>query len=366
MRIGIDCREIKYPITGTARFLLTFFEGLSMVEENKELELILIGNQLTNFKLLPSFYNKYEKVVTRESITFYFDQVLFDKVAKEKKIDLLFSPYYKISLISTIPAIITIHDIIYILFARNFIQKSIYKFLTKLYAERATKILCVSEHTRNDVVKHLHVEKDKIYVIYEGISRNFYKREDTEVEKIMRKYKIQRRYILYVGNFNPHKNVSRLILAYNILPERIKEEYQLVIAGGDIRRVMGLIKQLNIEKQISILNHIPEEDLPLLYSGAELFVFPSLYEGFGLPPLEAMSCECPVVSSNASCMPEVLGDACVYFNPYDVEEIAGKIELVLENSSLREELKNKGVERVKLYKPEYFAKNVLQLFYSVI
>jgi len=365
MRVGIDCREIKYPITGITRFLLTFFEGLSEIKDKGEVELVLIGNQFTNFDLLPPSCDKYEKVAMREFFTFYFDQVSFDKIIKKKKIDLLFSPYYKTSLISAIPVIITIHDIIYILFAKNLVQKKIYKFLTKLYAERASRILCVSSYTKSDVIKHLGVEKDKICVIYEGVSRNFYKRKNVEVEEMRRKYKIQKRYILYVGNFNPHKNLSQLILAYSILPEYIKERYQLIIVGGKTGEARELKERLNTE-EIFVLNHVPEEDLPLLYSGAELFVFPSLYEGFGLPPLEAMSCGCPVVSSNSSCMPEVLGDACVYFNPYNVNEIAEKIKLVLENPTLSEELRGRAVERVKLYKPEYFARNVLELFFRVI
>ena len=187
------------------------------------------------------------------------------------------------------------------------------------------------------------------------------------MELVKKKYGIDNKYILYVGNLKPHKNVKRLVDAYNLLPETIKQEYNLVLAGGQSKRLTKGNNQLGLRDLQSTIfvGHILDEDLPTLYSSAELFAFPSLYEGFGLPPLEAMACGCPVVSSNTSSMPEVLGDAALFFNPYHVEEMSLALGQMLKDENLRKMYRQKGLDRAKFFSIEKMTTRMLDVFEMV-
>jgi len=352
MRIGIDGREIRHYLTGLGRVVLDL---LRYSENYSEFEFFLFGNQYTDFSKIPRNVKTY---MIEENITFLWDQIVLNNLIKEHKIDLFFSPYYKVPLMCKIPMIMSVHDITYLIvepYKKRLKNKFFIKNFIKIASKKVKNIVTCSNYTKNDLINLLKIKEEKIVVVYDSISERFSPRSEKEICEFKKKYNINKKYILYVGNSNPHKNLSRLITAYNNLPEKIKEEYFLVLAGVGKK---FLIK----DDKILAIPFVSEDDLPALYSGATIFVFPSLYEGFGLPPAEAMACGCPVVSSNVSSMPEVLGDACLYFNPYNVNEIGSTIQMLIENKYLQYELRQKGLNRVKIFTPENMIKNLLNIF----
>ncbi len=352
MKIGIDCREITGKFTGISRFLIEF---LREAKKYDRFEFILFGNHYTDFT--DKTLSDYKKIVINEKITIWYDQIKLKNAIKKNKLDLFFSPYYKIPIFTNTPTINALFDVIYLLvepykyklknrfYIRNFI-----KFTSK----KVKKILTCSYATKNDLIKELCLPPEKIEIVYLSIGKDFYPRSGYEVETVKKTYGIYKKYILYVGNSRPHKNLTNLIKAYKLLPSDLQNEYLLVLAG------MGRFEVKDIE--CKIINFVPDQDLPCLYSGAELFVFPSLYEGFGLPPVEAMACGCPVVSSGTSSMPEVLGDACLYFDPYSVKEMSDTIQKVLLDKELKNTLRQKGIQQAKNYTTEKMVANILSIF----
>jgi len=360
IKIGIDVRELeKGKLTGIGRFLIEFLRYVSSRQliADYQMEFVLFGNQNTDFS--NNVLKDYEKIVVKEGITLFWDQIKLKNALKKNDIALFFSPYYKVPLFSKIPSIISLFDLIYFTTEpyKNQLKNKFYiKNFIKLAGKKAKKILTISHSAKNDLIQLLNLPKDKIEVVYLSISENFYRRDLQETESVKKKYNIDKKYILYVGNSNPHKNLSRLVEAFNLLPDDVKNKYSLVIAG-----VGGFVSN-HLPSTVYRLPFVSDEDLPALYSGADLFVFPSLYEGFGLPPLEAMACGCPVVSSNTSSMPEILGDTCLYFNPYNIEEIGLKIIELIDNNTLKKEYINKGMERVKMFSAAKMTEKLIEIF----
>jgi len=369
MKIGIDCRELRSYVTGIGRILIELLREAK--KHSKDFNFILFGNQHTDFLSFKDVFKDYKKVIIKEKSTLWWDQIQLKRAIKKSNIDVFFSPYYKIPLLTKTKTILSIFDVIYLLVEpyKNYFRNRLYaRNFIKFASKKAKRIITSSNYTKDDLLKVLNLPKEKIEVIYLGVSPKFriiYERD--KIESVKKKYRIDKRYILYVGNFRPHKNVERLVNAYNLLPEAIKSEHNLVLGGEESRKFIrdnNLIKSSNLQ-YIVFAGKILDEDLPALYSGADLFVFPSLYEGFGLPPLEAMACGCPVVSSNTSSMPEVLGDSALFFNPYDEEEMSLAIRQMLEDENLRNNFRQKGLARVKLFTPEKMTNEILNVLKRV-
>jgi len=353
MKVLFDCREIQKNTTGIARFLLSLFRGIKNF--NIEYEFLLLGNQYADFGRKE--LDGYEKIVVEEKNTFYFDQITILQIIKEQKIDLFFSPYYKFPVFTTVPVITSIFDVMYLVLDeyKNDIKNIYRKNFIKLTYGKVNKVITSSNFAKNKIMKVLNLPDEKISVVYLSVDEKFKPQSAEKIKEIKEKYGISKNYILYVGNAKPHKNLNRLLSAWQLVDEKIKKDYVLVLAG------VGQ-KFCYKDEDILIIPFVSEEELPILYSGATVFVFPSVYEGFGLPPLEAMACGCPVISSNTSSMPEALSDACLYFNPYDVKEMSSIIQKVLESKLLQDELRQKGIQRAKLFTTEKMATNLINIF----
>jgi glycosyltransferase involved in cell wall biosynthesis len=356
MKILIDCREIQKNTTGIARFLLSLFKGIKSFDVKHKF--LLLGNQYTDFERKE--LDGYEKIVVEEKNTFYFDQVTILQVIKEQKIDLFFSPYYKFPVFAKVPVITSIFDVMYLVLDeyKNDIKNIYRKNFIKLTYKKVNKVITSSNFTKNEIMKVLNLPNEKIDVVYLSVDEKFKPQPVEKIKEIKEKYGINKNYILYIGNAKPHKNLNRLLSAWRLINEKIKKDYILVLAG------VGQ-KFCYKDEDIFIIPFVSEEELAVLYSGATIFVFPSIYEGFGLPPLEAMACGCPVISSNTSSMPEVLGDACLYFNPYDMNQISKTILEILHSETLREKLQKKGFEKVKSYSLEKMVNSLIKIFESV-
>jgi glycosyltransferase involved in cell wall biosynthesis len=356
MKVLVDCREIQKNTTGIARFLLSLFKGIKSF--NVEYKFLLLGNQYTDFGRKE--LDGYEKIVVEEKNTFYFDQVVILQVIKEQKIDLFFSPYYKFSVFTKVPVITSIFDVMYLVLDeyKNDIKNIYRKNFIKLTYKKVNKVITSSNFAKNEIMKVLNLSDEKIDVVYLSVDEKFNPQPVEKIKEIKEKYGINKSYILYVGNAKPHKNLNRLLSAWWLIDEKIKKDYILVLVG------VGQ-KFCYKDENTLIIPFVSEEELAVLYTGATVFVFPSVYEGFGLPPLEAMACGCPVISSNTSSMPEVLGDACLYFNSYDVNQISKTILEILHSETLREKLQKKGFEKVKFYSLEKMVNSLIKIFESV-
>lgn len=276
-----------------------------------------------------------------------WEQLVQPFVLWQEKIDLLHSLAFVTPLISPCPAVVTIYDLSFILFPRSFrYGRRLYLALfTRLSARKARRIITISESTKRDVVRWWDVPPEKIDVVYCGVDRAFHPLPEKEVAFFRQKRGLPERFILFVGTIEPRKNVARLIEAYSLLGDR---HIKLVIGGARgwlYKEVFFRLEELGLTGDVLFPGYIPYEELPLWYNAAELFVYPSLYEGFGLPPLEAMACGTPVITSNVSSLPEVVGEAGLAVDPTDSKGLAEAIHQVLGDETLRQSMRERGLSR---------------------
>jgi glycosyltransferase involved in cell wall biosynthesis len=235
-------------------------------------------------------------------------------------------------------------------------------------AARADAIIVISEHTKQDVMKLLGVPEGKIHVVLCAAAARFRPLPSMELNRVLSKYNLEAgEYLLCVGNVEPRKNLVRLVESYDLLRRSVGRLHPMVIAGGQgwhNSLIYKKVEELGLQQAVKFLGYVPDDDLPPLLNGALLFVYPSLYEGFGLPPLEAMACGTPVVASNNSSLPEVVGDAALTVDPHDVEGIAKAMEQLL-NEELRNEMRTRGLARAKLFSWERTARETLKVYEEV-
>lgn len=301
--------------------------------------------------------------------------------------DVFFSPTHYAPRFCPVPSVISIMDLSFFKFPEMFKKKDLaqLKSWTAYSVKKAARILTISQASKNDIIKHYKVPEEKIVVTYPGYKKDTrilrykdinqdtgilgYKDIKMNIEKIKAKYKIKGDYILYVGTLQPRKNLKRLIKAFREVRGQRSEikgrGLTLVICGKKgwlYDEIFQKVKELNLEKNVVFTGYVPNEDLPALYKGAKCFVLASLYEGFGIPVLEAMSFGCPVVISNVSSLPEIGGRAAIYVDPYDVKDIArGIIEVLEFNDSNYQTLVKKGLAQAKKFSWEKCAKETLKV-----
>ena len=265
------------------------------------------------------------------------------------KIDVFFSPAHYIPRFSPAPLVVTIHDLSYFYYPDEFLKKDLYqlKNWTKYSAEKAKKIIAVSNTTKKDIVRFYQTPEEKIEVVYNGYEKTSnikHLASNSSIEKV-------EPYILYVGTIQPRKNIGTLIEAFAKF-KTAHPELKLVIAGKKgwlYEETFIKVKKMNLEKHVRFLGFVDDPTLISLYKHAFWFVLPSFYEGFGIPVLEAMSYGCPVISSFTASLPEIAGDAALYIDPEKKEDIVDKLNQLLENKTLRNELITKGKERSRKF-----------------
>jgi glycosyltransferase involved in cell wall biosynthesis len=290
-----------------------------------------------------------------------WQQTMLPFKSRRQNASLLCSTVPEGILFSPLKQIITMHDILPMKYPEMYPRMRYHFYYTvPLLLKKSRAVICPSENTKKDVITYYAIKDKPIYVISEGFNRQrFYPREKGVVQK---RYGLEN-YLLYIGDMRPYKNLERSLEAF----ARLNLTDRSFVIGGkkNPRFYPGIEKKVDrllLKNKVIFLGYVPEEDLPHLYSEAAAFVFPSLYEGFGLPPLEAMACGCPVVASNAASLSEVCGDAVRYVDPYDVESIARGIHEVLTDELMRQNLRAKGLERAELFSWERAAKEHLKIF----
>jgi glycosyltransferase involved in cell wall biosynthesis len=301
------------------------------------------------------------------------EQVELARQAARDKLDLLHSPSLTAPLRLTCPLVVTIHDMIWFFperfnhgkpwSAQRKLMEWYYRLVPRFAARHASVILTVSQAAKESIVDHLGIAGDKVWVTYEGPSQIYRPVNGAQQIGAMRqRYQLTSEFILAIGSADPRKNITTLVQAYALLPTALREQYKLVIVWTHqflAKELADQIEKLGLTSRVHFLKQVSNEDLVLLYNAASLFVFPSLYEGFGLPPLEAMACGTPVVAANNSSIPEVVGDAALLVDAQDTEGMAGMMAQVLTRETVRTSLAEKGLEQAASFSWEKCARQTM-------
>ena len=364
MRIGIDVSVLEINQTGSAVYAAGLINALKKIVDKEELVFFSTGHvkDMSATKTIRSrMETLYRDIIWTHLVLLYQTQ--------KWGIDVLHMPANICPLYSYCPIVVTILDITSLLKPQNFPiwYRNYARFFIPLSTKKASVILTISQHSKNDIVKRLNVSSEKIIVTYCGVSDDFKPLYADEIEEVKKKYNIDQ-FILTVGALEPRKNIIRLIEAYSILR---KHGFclPLIHVGphGWLCDDIGLyIDKLGLTDCIKFLGHVPIEDLVKIYNAALVFVYPSLYEGFGMPVLEAMACGCPVITSNISSLPEVAGDASILIDPLDIKQIADAIEKVSTDHVLRQQMTHEGIERARLFSWESCARKTLEGYEKAI
>jgi glycosyltransferase involved in cell wall biosynthesis len=269
-------------------------------------------------------------------------------------------------------SVFTVHDLIYLFYPQYHLPLNRW-YLTLMmprFLRRADAIIAVSENTRRDVTRMMGIPAEKMTVIHEGVNPAYHAGiAPAEVARVRQKYQLPERYILFLGTLEPRKNIGLLLEAYHALLNRDPSVPRLVVAGRKgwlFEPVFEKVRALGLGEQVCFTDWVPEADTPPLVAGAEVFAYPSLYEGFGLPPLEAMACGTPVITSTASSLPEVVGDGALLVDPHDAAALAQALERVLADAELRGSLRARAIARARLFTWEAAARQTLAVYQQVL
>ncbi len=356
-QIGLDVQAMAGMKSGLGVYITQLISHLKKNDvENKYL-------------LLSENHNRGERTYNR----LIWENVFLPLQASKTRINILHTPAFAAPFLKgRWRSVATIHDLIGMVFPNHLglISQWYWGKWLPFVNSRADRIIVDSNCTKQDVIKYLRVSSNKIRVIYLAASDKFQNRKtNSEIESVCHKFQIRRPYALFVGNVEPRKNLVRLIKAFSEVRKTKKIEHQLVIVGfraWDYPTVKRLTEEHGLTEAVKSLNYIDDEDLVSLYNGGELFVYPSLYEGFGMPILEAMKCGLPVLTSNISSIPEVAGDAAYYVDPYNEKELEAGLITMLTNRSLREDLRQRGFVQADKFSWELTAKKTLEVYQELL
>lgn len=368
MRIVIDIRTVSNHFPGIGRYTYQLAQAICRQQNRGELVLLADpGLANTRFDIQALASQPDTKIVTVKAPPFTIkEQVRIPGVLRKLNPQLIHFPYTVQPYASPGPRILTVHDIIPIRFPGLFSlrQRILYYTTLRLALYRAHSIICISEATRSDLISEFNLDPSKIFTVPCGVEEGFLNCSGMDLDRVRSKYNLPAEYLLYIGSNKPHKNLPALLQSLALMPHAPV----LVIAGiidprFDRERLDA--EKLNMNDRIRFLGVIPEPDLPGLYSGALAFAFPSLYEGFGLPPLEAMACGVPVICSDIPSLRETAGDAALFFDPGDCRSIASVIERILGDKGIRAELRMRGKKRAAALSWDAAAKKTLDVYRAV-
>lgn len=374
MKIGIDGNEANTPErVGIGEYAFQLLKNIAVMDKKNDYDILLKNDPQTS---LPKEKENWHYKVFGPR--FFWTQFALPArlLLKSGRYDVFFSPTHYAPRYVNCPLVISVMDLSYIYFPEMFKKKDLYqlRLWTDYSVRKADRIMTISQYSKSAIVDYYKVPSEKVIVTYPGYDKDKYRIMNKELrikdlQKIKNKYRINGDYILFVGTLQPRKNLIRLIEAFTILKkDKTYNNLQLVIIGKKgwlYEEIFEKVKQLNLKKEIIFLDYIVEDDLPVLYQEASCFVLPSLYEGFGIPAVEAMACGCPIAVSNVSSLPEIVGEAGVTFDPLDVDDMVKSIKKLLTDQRLREEKVKKGLERVKLFDWSSCAKKTLSVLQTL-
>ena len=374
MHIGIDGRYIQDHFPGIGRYVVNLAQAMIPLLGGDEWLILLRDPTRPSRWDLTALAGERVQLVDAPLSPFSIrQQWAIPRILRRLRADLYHSPYYLMPYRPGLPTVVTMYDLIPLLFPQHVSPPArlLFRWMTALALRTASHVIVISQATRRDLLTLYHLPPQNVTAILLAADPAFHPQPPAEIERVRRKYALPENYLLYLGINKPHKNLVRLIEAFSRFTFDVSRltfhvsRFTLVIAGPWDPRYpepRQRAEALGLENAVRFLGPMPEADLPALYAGATLFVFPSLYEGFGLPPLEAMACGTPVVCSNTSSLPEIVDEAALTFDPFDVTEMAAKIEQALGNDALREEMKKRGLQQAAKFSWERTARETLRVY----
>lgn len=372
-RVGLITYGLDRPLTGIGRYTVELTRAFNHPNNAYDISLLTagqpsaLGNEnvfasrpLTGCKYLPALIT--------------YGNLIISRISQQKELELVHdpngvAPFFSIA--GKIKTVVTIHDVFVWSCPGNsaLLDILIYRYLLPRITKRVDAVITVSEHSRRNIQKYLDVPLKKIHVIPYGVSPKFRVMDSDDVKiHLKNRLNISFPYILFVGALTLRKNIESALEAFALIQGQFPE-LRFVLAGPRTSKNTPtdmLVERLNLQNCVHLTGPLTDVDLPALYNGAELFVFPSLCEGFGLPPLEALACGTPVICSNATALPEVVGDAAITVDPLDVDKIANAMRNLLENTDLRGEYKERGLLRAKKFSWERTARETLSVYEKVL
>lgn len=373
MKIGILPWRLNSQRTGLENYLTSLITGMAEIKKSNELYMIRHEKtddqltELTNDILLPNLPKILKSPI---GLPYAIKKANLDVFHASAHYFSQITPFY---LNFGTKKVLTIHDLIPLIYPETVDNKQFFWFwknTLKLIKNRADAIIVISNHTKMDCIKYLRIPEEKLRVIYEAadeIFKPYNNKEEIQIY-LKNKYGIKFPFILSVGTLEKRKNISYLLKAFYKL-KKAGNDHKLVIVGKmgwKYKKIFDTLNELDLKKDVIFTGYVPNEDLVKLYNTADLFVFPSIYEGFGLPPLEAMACGTPVITSNTSSLPEVVGNAGITVDPYDPKVLANEMYHILTNDDFKAELSKKSLERAKLFSWKQTAKETWNVYEEVL
>lgn len=361
LRIGIDAREWRVGTsTGIARVIAAF---VRWVVDNTEHQILLLGNQETDFRLQGT---RIEVRVEAEGSRLWWDQVILPRMLRDAAADVFLSPYYKAPLRAPCPVVVTTNDLIELDFPRGgIVGRVALSAWMRLMLRRAAHVLTLSEYSRHDIIERLGIDPKRVTAFPLAPDDRFLRPvTDAARQATSARLQLPQHYVLYVGRCTEHKNVSTLLEAWRSLPQPLRQQYALVLAGSDRERFRRASEAAGVE--VFLPGFVDDGDMPALYSGATLMCFPSLYEGFGLPPLEAMACGVAVIAADATAVPEAVGAAAMLVDPLDVDRWREAIEQLLTDEVARQRLVRAGFDRARVLRRRHSGAKLLDCLVAAV
>lgn len=369
--IGIDARMFGYAQTGIGGYIRHLIKQTAEKDPTNRYVIFLSPEEFDGFQLkTPNL----KKVRVDAKWYGWKEQIILPWILYRHKLDLMHFTHFNSPLLYFKKSLVTIHDITPYFFPghkmKSWFRRIAFRLVFAASVRKAAHIITVSRSTENDIVKYFKINPDKITVIYEGAEADFQVIDNREsIEKLKRKYHLHKPFLFYTGVWRNHKNLVGLIQAFALVRNQFKLDIDLVLGGKEdpyYPEVRQTWESLNLDEHIKPVGFIPQAELPLFYNAAEIFIIPSFYEGFGLIGLEAMQCGTPVISSNTTSLPEILGPAALYFNPHHPAEMAEKIALVFSDKNLYNNLRKAGFSQAQKYSWQQMGELTVKIYKNLL
>ena len=372
MRIGIDATAMPRQPVGAGIYMINLVRTLA--ELKKDFDLIVFHHRSANEQLGPGNNHKFLSVeITDRSpaARIIWEQAFLPQLARRYKLDLLHSLHYTRPYFLPCASVVTFHDMTFFLYPmlHTRAKRLLFPLAMRASAKRANALIAVSENTRQDVIRMMGIPSEKIFTTQLGVIEDFRPITDTSnTQEISRKYKLPEKFILYVGLVEPRKNIPLLLRSFNELVAQGLTQDLVIVGrpGWSFEEVFDLVENLNLTPRVHFPGYISRQELPFVYNLAALFVYPTLYEGFGLPVLEAMACGIPTVTSRVASIPEIIGDAGIMVPPGDQPALTQAMREVLTNDRLRQELTHRGPQRAIKFTWKRTAEETLKVYRQVL
>jgi glycosyltransferase involved in cell wall biosynthesis len=368
VRIAIDARKMHDFGIGT--YVRNLVSQLARLDGSDTY--VIICRKLDQ-EFVRSLGPRFEPLVEHAGNYSALEQISIPFALERAHVDLFHAPHYVVSPLTRCPTVVTIHDCIHLRFPQYLPNRAAHLYartMMTMAARRARRILTVSHASKQDIMRYLRAPAEKIEVIYNALDERLAAPpSQEEISRVRERFLLNAPFVLYAGNIKPHKNVDRLIEAFSILRRHGAGETRLLLIGDEISKypnLRRLVHRFQLHQYVRFLGFVPDATLAALYRLASVFVFPSLYEGFGLPPLEAMASGTPVITSNVSSLPEVVGDAALLVDPTSAGAIAEAIARVLGEPALRADLVARGLARVNAFSWTRAATRTQQVYAEVL